>query len=456
MVKKLRRKIVSTMIILSFIITITYLPAVNSQTEYYLTLETDPPDVEIIDPEALTGEGTYPSGCIIIDAKQTIISEGVRYEFAGWSTTDNCNPDPEEDPPELVGNQVTIMMDANRYVVAKYYEVPNTYTLTLETDPNVLYFDPNALHGAGVYDAGDTATISAEPYVYASDTARYEFYRWTSDDIPNPTGNPADVVMDGDYTITAEYRLYYYLDAVTDPPEVQAADPYAVSGQGWYRSGTYGIVDAKQTVVSGMYSYEFTSWETEDPYYDEEEEEYVALPPNQAARFMDGSWTMVAQYETTVTKWGIKLIGEFDYLEYEDIKIRLAALVTYSDTGSPVSNADVIIEIYNENGKRLVTNVMVEKLAGTGIYEWKSPQTIRNLMLNKKIDKGIYLVHVQALIGEEPVASDVMMFHIDPPGEDPVSMTALIIAVMAVLASVMTPLILVKQGLIGFTKKSSS
>ena len=70
---------------LCIIITLSLLPIVHSQTEFYLTLETEPEEVEIIDPEALTGEGYHSSGTIvIIDAKQTIISGNIRYEFAEW------------------------------------------------------------------------------------------------------------------------------------------------------------------------------------------------------------------------------------------------------------------------------------------------------------------------------------------------------------------------------------
>jgi len=411
--------------------------------EYYLTLETYPDEVEMIDPNALTGEGYYPSGVVIVDAKQTILSGNVRYEFAEWVGTVDWPYDPE-DEPELEGNQAFVFMDADLTVTAKYADVPNIYTLALETDPNILALDPDALQGAGVYNPGDTATISAEPYVYDSDMTRYKFYRWTSSDIPNPSGNPAEIAMDKDITITAEYTLYFYLDAVTDPLEVQTIDPKSVSGMGWYRSGTYGLVDAKQTVASGQYNFEFLDWETQDQYYDEGGNP-VTLPPNQAARFMDSPFTMVAQYETLIEKWDVKLTGEFDYLEFEPIKVRLAALVTNSESGAPVSNVDVTIDIYDEDGGKVASTVMVENLIDTGIYEYLSPQTIEKLMQRNKIDKGVYLVHVQVLRDKVPVASDIIEFHIDPPGGDTSRVSATAIALIAVLASAITPLILTKK-----------
>jgi hypothetical protein len=106
--------------------------------------------------------------------------------------------------------------------------------------------------------------------------------------------------MDGGYTFAANYgHLSYYLNVTTDPPEVQAIDPSAVSGEGWYYSGSFGIVDAKQTVMSGPYHYEFVGWVSEDQYYDEDWNPQD-LPGNQAAHFMDGAFTMIAVYEVFI------------------------------------------------------------------------------------------------------------------------------------------------------------
>ena len=63
----------------------------------------------------------------------------------------------------------------------------------------------------------------------------------------------------------------FYLGVATDPIEVLTTDPSAVSGAGWYTSGSFGVVDAKQTVISGPYRYEFLEWESDD------NEEYEAM-----------------------------------------------------------------------------------------------------------------------------------------------------------------------------------
>jgi hypothetical protein len=93
--------------------------------DFYLNLETSPSDVLTIDPEAVTGEGYYASGtCVLIEAKQTVESETVRYEFVEWSSNDDCwQGDDDEEPPVLTETQALIMMDGDRTVTAIYEEV---------------------------------------------------------------------------------------------------------------------------------------------------------------------------------------------------------------------------------------------------------------------------------------------------------------------------------------------
>jgi len=121
----------------------------------------------------------------------------------------------------------------------------------------------------------------------------------------------------------------------------------------------------------------------------------------------------------------IKLSGELDYLENELVKIRLAALVRDTNTMEPVSGADVTIDIYLPTGKLWKSGKMVERLPGTGIYEWLSSGTIRGLGLKK----GVYLVHAQASFPGDPTATDILEFHVDPPPDS----SALITLITTVL-----------------------
>jgi len=110
----------------------------------------------------------------------------------------------------------------------------------------------------------------------------------------------------------------------------------------------------------------------------------------------------------------VELSGEFDYFIYERIKVRLAALVKDAKTQNPVSGAIVLIEIYYPNGTLWISGRMYEKLVGTGIYEWESSDKI----VAMKLSKGVYLVHVKAFVASDPSASDMLLFHIDPPPEN--------------------------------------
>jgi hypothetical protein len=133
------------------------------------------------------------------------------------------------------------------------------------------------------------------------------------------------------------------------------------------------------------------------------------------------AWSAITPPPPVAPPLSVKLSGEFDYSNKEDINVRLAALVKDANTLRPVSGAHVIIEIYHPNGTLWISGNMLEKLVGTGIYEWESSNKIDKM----KLKEGVYLVHVKAFLGVDPTASDMLLFHIDPPAgsEDPLSTT---------------------------------
>jgi hypothetical protein len=183
--------------------------------DYYLTLDTSPSEVLTIDPEAVTGEGYYASGSfVLIEAKQTVETETVRYEFVAWSHNDiNGWYDPDEDPPVLTETQALIFMDADRTVTA-IYEPHYYFYLTLDTSPSeVLTIDPEAVTGEGYYASGSWVTIDAKQTIISGAT-RYEFVGWSTtdtayadpDDVAELTGNQALLFMDGNRFVTAIYE----------------------------------------------------------------------------------------------------------------------------------------------------------------------------------------------------------------------------------------------------------
>ena len=107
----------------------------------------------------------------------------------------------------------------------------------------------------------------------------------------------------------------------------------------------------------------------------------------------------------SVQALSIKFSGEREYYEDDDVMIRLEALVTYA--GGPVANANVTIRIFDPEGAPWIPDVMVERLTGTGIYEWESSDTIAEL----ELARGFYLIHVQARLGALQ-ASEISQFHI--------------------------------------------
>ena len=154
-------------------------------TDYYLNLETSPSEVLTLDPNALTGDGFYSSGtCVIIDAKPTVTSETVVYQFVEWSNYDSWpfDPEDEENPePVLTETQAFIFMDGSRTVTA-IYQPHYSFYLNLETNPSdVLVIEPNAVIGKGLYPSGTCVVIDALPVVI-SENVRYDFVEWSSYD----------------------------------------------------------------------------------------------------------------------------------------------------------------------------------------------------------------------------------------------------------------------------------
>ena len=131
----------------------------------------------------------------------------------------------------------------------------------------------------------------------------------------------------------------------------------------------------------------------------------------------------------------LKTTGEFDYLEAEDIRIRMHALVKDDFTGLPVSDANVSIEIYRNGrlGESIITDVMVEEIPESGIYSWRSGGTIMNN--TGRWSKGIYLVRVTASKDSAAIATDILSFHIDPPGGSDADSIPMILATLAICVS---------------------
>ena len=309
----------------------------QAQPQYYLTVTTDPPEVLTINPGAVSGEGWHSSGFTIVDAVQTVTSGLYRYEFMEWVGNENEEYLEFDEDNELTGNQGAYFMDGNRTAEARYEQVNTLYYLTLLSAPDYLAInDPGILDGEGWYSSGDYASFSAVPLVTDwMQMIRWEFIEWTTIyGEQTYLGNPATYFMDGDPTFVANYGVHsYYLDVTTDPIEVLAIDPNAVSGANWYNSGTFGLVEAKTTVTGEGYHYELVGWIGDDGYYDEDWNE-IPLPPNQAGHFMDSPYTMVAVYELVTDVNYEHIFTDFD----SQITLKISADDKYFELSTPDKN----------------------------------------------------------------------------------------------------------------------
>jgi len=115
----------------------------------------------------------------------------------------------------------------------------------------------------------------------------------------------------------------------------------------------------------------------------------------------------------------LKLCEGLDYLFMENVKIRVAAQLVDAITCRPVSNGSISLVVYSPDSTVWINGSMTE-IAGTGIYQWQSSKTLRDLMKghNPTVNKGVYIVVATAIYNGH-VATDIIELHIDPPTEQP-------------------------------------
>jgi uncharacterized repeat protein (TIGR02543 family) len=159
---------------------------------YTLTINIDP-----------AGSGTvakFPDK-VEYDAGDTVMVTAAPadgFSFTGWSG-------------DLSGslNPAQIIMDGNKTVTATFSQDPK-YTLTLMVDPiggGTVAKNPDL----PAYDPGDTVTVTATP------ADGFSFTGWSGD--LSGSLNPAEIVMDGNKTVTANFAQIpkYTLTVTIDP-----------------------------------------------------------------------------------------------------------------------------------------------------------------------------------------------------------------------------------------------
>ena len=205
---------------------------VNWDSEYYLQVATAYGTV--------TGEGWYAPGTQVEVSVTTAIpaGDGTRHAFQGWSGAGSGSYSGPANP-------ATVTMNG-----------PVTQTAVWRTEYKVdvisAYGNPT---GGGWYGAGTTAHIAVNAAVNSENGSRVGFKRWLGVGNGAYTGTNAafDLVVSGPIVETAEWRVEYYLDIVSDRGHPQ--------GEGWYESGQMVAlsVDSTATVSAGV-RYRFNGW----------------------------------------------------------------------------------------------------------------------------------------------------------------------------------------------------
>ena len=154
---------------------------------FTLELNTNPPGAGsiVVTPAPNGFNGTYFAGTALT---LTATAAGAN-EFVNWTGDATSN-----------SNVLIVIMDRDKTVTANFASVaPPTFTLTLTLSPTnggvVLVTPP--LNGGGVYSAGTTVALAAQPAV------EFLFANWTG--AITSTNNPLLLVMDGDKALRANF-----------------------------------------------------------------------------------------------------------------------------------------------------------------------------------------------------------------------------------------------------------
>ena len=178
----------------------------------------------------VSGGGSYTSG----STATLTATPAAGYIFTGWSGDATGT-----------ASSITVTMDGDKNVTANFQQQSNTtkYTLAITTSPT----DGGNVSGAGSYDAGSVATLTATP------AAGYTFTGWSGD--ATGTASSITVTMDGNKNVTANFQQQanttkYTLTIIASP-----SNGGSVSGAGSYDAGT--VVTLTATPAA---EYTFTGW----------------------------------------------------------------------------------------------------------------------------------------------------------------------------------------------------
>jgi hypothetical protein len=222
------------------------------RTQYYLTVESDPPNVT-----SLSGAGWYDAGNGASFSAPAIVpaTEDTRLRFEAW-TGSYSGQSPS-------GN---IVMNRPEVIKAHYLA---QYQLAIVYSPASLPSSYNETH-AGWYDAGTNVQLGPAPRkIPLSSVEQLYFLGWSEGATPFSDVS-LTVAMDGPHRFLLSYKTQYY---------VEVRSSYgSVTGSGWYDKGSTAKIVASDTAGNWPVTYILTGWTVE--------------PPNGKLTKTDDSWTL--------------------------------------------------------------------------------------------------------------------------------------------------------------------
>jgi len=196
---------------------------INEKAEYALTVTANPAEGGEV-----TGAGNYELG----ETATITATPNAEYNFVNWTIGETVLSTSATYDYTMPGNAVEI--------TANFSKVK--YALTVTADPA----EGGEVTGAGNYELGETATITATP------NAEYNFVNWTIGETVLSTSATYDYTMPGNAVeITANFSKVKYALTVTADP-VEGGE---VTGAGNYELGETATITA--TANEG---YKFVNW----------------------------------------------------------------------------------------------------------------------------------------------------------------------------------------------------
>jgi len=170
-------------------------------------------------PGGLYGENT---------AVQLTAVPNTGWVFSGWSGDLNASTNP-----------ATIIMDTDKSVTANFIQLPNMYTLSVNTIGQGTVDPPG-----GIYSENADVSLTATP------ASGWEFSGWSGD--VNSSANPLNIHIDADKSVTATFTLLPQYHTLTT----------ATSGQGTVAPsfGTYESNSVVTLTATASQGWEFSGW----------------------------------------------------------------------------------------------------------------------------------------------------------------------------------------------------